>query len=165
LLGLILIDSAPDASWQLAFEKMMHASPIKEFEQLDQTYRENPSNEVLKAFTLAAAPYVFTEKGLQRGRALLQSLPYNYETFEWSKKHFDSTYKALWVPQNLPTLIIAGAEDYLTPLALFRTSEAFNRNNILIKEINHGGHFPWIENPHEVAQAFDAYLSQLLEDL
>jgi len=161
LLGLILMNSAPDSSWQRALQKMMQSSPIPELEKLDKMYKENPSNEALKRLTLAAAPYFFTEKGLEKGKALLQELPFNYEVCNWSEENFDSTYKAQWIPQNLLTLIISGTEDHLTPLSLFKTSEAFNRKNILLKEINHAGHFPWIENPNEVIKAFDEFLFQL----
>lgn len=85
----------------------------------------------------------------------MKRLPYNYETCNWSKEHFDSIYKAQWIPQDVLTLIIAGSEDHLTPISLFKDHKEFNRRNILIKEISHAGHFPWIENPKSVAAAFD----------
>jgi pimeloyl-ACP methyl ester carboxylesterase len=161
LSGLILMDSAPDSSWQRALANMIEASPIAELERLDKIYKANPSNEILKKLTMASAPYFFTKKGLKKGRDLLQDLPYNYETCNWAEEHFDSTYKAKWFPQNLLTLIIAGAEDYLTPINLFKDHAKFNRSNILIREINYAGHFPWIENPSAVAAAFDEFLRYL----
>lgn len=161
LSGLILMDSAPDSSWQRELERMVHSSPLEELERLDKIYESNPSNEILKELTVAAAPYFFTEKGLEVGKDLLRALPYNYEVCNWSAEHFDSTYQAQWVPQNLLTLIIAGAEDHLTPISLFRDYVKFNRSNILIKEIGHAGHFPWIDNPSEVATAFGDFLNRL----
>jgi len=165
LSGLILIDSAPDSSWQRELADMIQSSPIEELERLDKIYRINPDNELLKKLTVAAAPYFFTEVGLQKGRELLQALPYNFETCNWSEEYFDSTYQAQWCPQNLITLVIAGDEDHLTPISLFKDYPKFNRNNILFKEISGAGHFPWIENPSEVATAFEEFLNRLIGKL
>lgn len=158
LSALVLMNSAPDASWQHALANMMKVSPIAGLDRLDKIYKAHPSNEILKELTMTAAPYFFTKKGLKKGKAFLQSLSYNYQICDWSQEHFDGTYKAKWFPKNLLTLIISGAEDHLTPINLFKDHPKFNRNNILIKEIPHAGHFPWIENPNGVATAFNKFL-------
>ncbi len=164
LSGLVLMDSSPDASWQGELAKMFEASPNPQLEYLDEIYKNNPNNEILRELSVEAAPYFFTEKGLPVGRKLLQGLPYNYETCNWSEAHFDATYKAKWFPKNLPTLILSGEEDHLTPLRLFKDHPQFNQDHILLREISAAGHFPWIENPSEVAAAFNEFLTHLQTD-
>lgn len=156
LRGLVLMNSAPNASWQINFQKVMNASPIPQLEALAKIHEQNPSQSTLKELTVASAPYLFTKKGLKEGIALLQSLPYNYETVSWSEKFFDSYYQAQWIP-TIPTLIFAGSDDCLTPLTLFKNLKEFHRENIMMKEINHAGHFPWIENPTEIIAIFNEF--------
>lgn len=162
LRGLVLMDSAPNTSWQTALEEMMKITPIPELEKLDKIYRQNPNNKTLRELTITSAPYFFTSYGLKEGISLLQSLPYNYETCNWSEKHFDTHYKALWIPKKLPTLIFSGTHDYITPVTLFSNLKEFIRDNILIRKIKNAGHFPWIENPQEVITIFTEYAQLLL---
>lgn len=165
LLGLVLMDSAPDTSWQIALAEMMKTTPIPELKRLDKIYRQNPNNKTLKELTITSAPYFFTSDGLKEGISLLQSLPYNYETCNWAEEHFDPHYKARWIPIKLPTLILAGSHDYMTPLTLFSNLKEFIRDNILIREIKNAGHFPWIENPKEVSTVFNEYVQILSSKL
>lgn len=155
--GLILLDSAPDAGWQKSFGEIQKNLPIPELDLLHQAYRNAPSNEALKAITVASAPYLFTREGLEAGINMLNSLPYNFETCQWSEEHFDQTYRAKWIPETIPTLILSGEYDLITPLKLFEDEQSFHRKNILFKSIKNGGHFPWIENPLEVTAAFNKY--------
>jgi pimeloyl-ACP methyl ester carboxylesterase len=158
LTGLVLMDSAPDASWQQHFMELAKQHPIPGAEQLHKSYMENPNNETLKQLTILSAPYLFTKQGLKQDISFLESLPYNFRTCEWSAQHFDSTYKAQWIPKNIPTLIFAGDEDAITPLRFFVASADFQHPNIMIRKINNAGHFPWIENPKETADVFREYI-------
>ncbi len=162
LTGLVLMDSAPNASWQQHFMEVVKQHPIPGAEQLHQTYSENPNNEILKQLTILSAPYLFTKEGLKKDISFLESLPYNFRTCEWSAQHFDSTYKAKWIPKNIPTLIFAGEEDAITPLRLFIESADFQRPNIMLRKIKNAGHFPWIENPEEITTVFNEYVQILL---
>lgn len=159
--GLILLDSAPDATWQILFAERIKKQPVPGLQALQETYEKNPSNEALKALTLASAPYLFTKSGRSAGVESLRSLPYNYETCQWSETHFDRTYQAKWIPKTIPTLILAGEEDQITPLKLFRNDKRFSQKNITIKSIKGAAHYPWIENPAEVGEAFNFYVNQL----
>lgn len=161
--GLVLLDSAPSAGWQAFFAEIVRDFPIPDLEFLQETYEKNPNNQTLKELTLASAPYLFTQRGQASGIELLRSLPYNYITCQWSEKHFDRTYQAKWVPKTIPTLILAGEMDLVTPLKLFQNDKRFSRENIIFKSIKEAGHFPWIENPKEVAEAFNEYGKQLRE--
>ncbi|MBA2652383.1 MAG: alpha/beta hydrolase [Tatlockia sp.] len=163
LTGLVLMDSAPDASWQQHFMRHVKRHPIPEVEILHKIYTKNPDNEILKNLTLLSAPYLFTKEGLSKDISFLESLPYNFRTCDWSARYFDTTYKAKWIPKNIPTLILAGEEDFITPISLFMESKEFQNPNILIKTIKNAAHFPWIENPNEVSRAFTEYFQELLK--
>lgn len=157
LIGLVLMDSAPNAGWQKFFMEYVKEHPLSEAEELQKIYQENPSNDVLKKLTLACAPYFSTSKNLEKIITMLNSLPFNYKSHRWAKKNFDPTYEAKWVPQKIPTMILAGDQDHITPLNLFSESREFQRKNILIREIKNASHFPWIDNPEQVKQLFAEY--------
>ena len=159
--GLILIDSAPDAKWQASFSKTVRDNPIPGLETLQEKHIIDPSNKTLKALTVASAPYLFTQDKLAAGIAMLSSLPYNYESCLWSEEHFDRTYRAKWVPQTIPTLIMSGEHDLITPLSLFKAAKEFHRDNIVIQSIQNAGHYPWIDNPQDVIHAFKEYVRRL----
>jgi len=159
--GLVLLDSAPDVRWQTSFENVLKDTPLPGLETLQEMYGKHPSNEALKALTIASAPYLFTKNGLEVGIEMLSSLPFNYEACQWSEEHFDQTYKAKWVPQKIPTLILSGEHDLITPLRLFSEEKLFRRENIELRSIKNAGHFPWMESPLDVAAAFNEYCVQL----
>lgn len=121
-------------------------------------YDKQPSNEMLKKLTIACAPYFSTINNVQKIISLLETLPFNYRTFQWASDNFDLTYQAKWVPNTMPTLIFSGDQDSLTPLRLFSNSADFQRENILIREIQNSAHFPWLDNPERVKQVFEEYL-------
>ena len=162
LTGLVLMDSSPSAKWQELFMNYVKRNPIPELDNLHKIYAENPNNEILKKMTLLSTPYLFTESGLQKDIPFLESLPYNFKTCEWSAQHFDSTYEAKWIPKNIPTLILSGEKDRITPLSLFENHSDFKNSKILIRSIKNAGHFPWIENPEQVVWAFEEYCKELI---
>lgn len=162
LAGLVLLDSAPDRHWKQAFASRTKSLDVSEIEKAEAVYKKGPSNATLKALVIAGAPLMFTEEGFEKGVRSLYNLPYNYEAFQWAEEHFDPIYEAKWAAEKLPTLILAGSEDLATPLSLYSEQKRFQRKNILLKEIAHAGHFPWIENPAAVKAAFDAYCARLI---
>jgi pimeloyl-ACP methyl ester carboxylesterase len=62
-----------------------------------------------------------------------------------------------------PNPILSGSEDLGTPLRLFSQKKQYARPNILMNEIPNAGHFPWIENPTDVAVAFTEFCVKLNE--
>lgn len=161
LIGLVIMDSAPDASWQQSFAELVKNNPLPEAEKLQAQYDLNPSNALLKQLTIACAPYFATEKSLDQITQLIQHLPFNYKAHLWAAKHFDPTYRAKWVPQTLPTLLFAGDQDHLTPLSLFLERKDFHRANVVIRKIAGGSHFPWIDNPGGVIGVFEEFYPRL----
>lgn len=162
LMGLVLMDSAPNASWQKIFMEYVREHPLAEVEKLQKIYNASPGNKILKELMIASSPYLFTETGLKKGVFMLENLPINYETCKWSAKHFDFTYQAKWIPKNIPTLILGGEKDHITPLSLFALSEDFQRENILIREICKAGHYPWMDNPEQISLVFREYCQMYL---
>jgi pimeloyl-ACP methyl ester carboxylesterase len=157
LIGLVLMDSAPDAGWQSYFAEYIAQHPLSEIDVLHKQYEAHPSNDLLKQLTIASVPYFSTNKSVHGLIQLMASLPFNCESHLWADKHFDRTYRVKWVPLTLPTLIFAGEEDHITPLKLFASTESFQKPNILIRSIQHAAHFPWMDNPQQVIQVFAEY--------
>jgi pimeloyl-ACP methyl ester carboxylesterase len=60
LKGLVLLDSAPDNGWQQLFASHIEHHPLPELEKAEHIYKQSPSNESLKEFVIAGAPYMFT---------------------------------------------------------------------------------------------------------
>ena len=63
----------------------------------------------------------------------------------------------------MPTLLLAGEKDHVTPIKLFTELRSFKNRNILIREIKNAGHFPWIDNPKQVQMAFKDYKQLFLK--
>ena len=163
LKGLVLMTSAPDMHWQKDLESTVSLSPLPEAEIADKLYQENPNNPNLKKCILASASRMFfTKEGLAKGIQFLSQLSYNFEVWQWTEEHFDPHYRAKWIPQIIPTLILSGAKDIAIPIKYFAQNPDYNRSNILMKEIQDAGHFPWIENPQAVNEAFFEYLQMLM---
>lgn len=161
LLGLVLMNSAPNARWQDLFMEYVKNHPLAEAEKLQEKYEKNPSNDLLRELTIACAPYFSTSKSLDKIIKMLTLLPFNYKTHRWSENNFDRTYQAKWIPETIPTLIFSGDHDPITPLLLFSQTQEFQRQNIWIREIKNASHFPWIDNPEQVKQVFVAYCQWL----
>lgn len=159
--GLVLMDSAPDCSWQAAFEQFCSQHPIDGMENVLQNYMASPNDETLKQLTVISAPYCFTEAHQEIGKQLFNNLPINYETTAWSATHFDSIYQATWIPKIIPTLIFSGEQDKITPISNFSQKKEYLRDNITIDMIKDAAHFPWIENPKKIAELFLAHRQRL----
>ncbi len=161
LKGLVLMNSAPNASWQTQFSAYVTEHPLIAAEQFQKNYAEDPSNDNLKKLTIACVDYGATKKSKDKLISLFEILPFNYETHLWSEKNFDPYYEAKWIPKNIPVLIFSGDQDPITPLDLFLKSAEFKRENILLVKIKNASHFSWIDNPEQVKQVFLEYSSFL----
>lgn len=160
LRGLVLISSAPDATWHPRYVTMTQAHPLPEFDAAAETFAKDGTLERLRELVVASAPWNFTSKGLEAGRDLLSRMPYNLDAVTWSDEHFDHVYAAKWWPASLPTLILGGAEDRIVDQRLWEDPR-FRTPNITHTRIEGGGHFPWIDAPEPVRKAFASFSAGL----
>jgi pimeloyl-ACP methyl ester carboxylesterase len=163
--GLVLIGTAPDASWQKLFSEYRKENMDAFITQVEEEYLLDPNNETLRKLLIAEAKNCFvTKQSLASGKELLNKAPINQAADKLYSKVFNSeTYKATWIPQTLNTLIMNGSEDHITPLKLFGNNASYQRNNIVIKEIVGAGHYPWFENPSQITQAFENFYEMKLK--
>lgn len=157
LVGLVLLDSAPNALWIDGFRAFVKTHRLARFDEASALYEESPNDERLRDMTLASLPYLTKMPNPEEAYAFLQALPFNFRACQWSAQHFDLFYESRWVPQDLPTLICAGEYDCITPLQLFENDQRFCRKNIFLKSIKNAGHFPWIDNPEETSLIISEY--------
>ena len=75
LYGLVIMDSAPDASWQKGFADYVDKNPLPNMEYLQELYAKFPHNENLKHLVIASLPYLFTSQGLQNEKWARREMP------------------------------------------------------------------------------------------
>jgi pimeloyl-ACP methyl ester carboxylesterase len=158
--GMCLLDTAPDSSWHPAYVAMTKADPLPAFERAAVAYGEEKSIANLTTLAVTSAEWNFTLAALQAGRALLARMPYNIEAVEWSDANFDHTYSALWWPTDIPVLRLWGECDRIVS-QLGWNVPAYQTPNVLARPIANAGHFPWIDNPADVTDAFAEFTKQL----
>ncbi len=161
VIGLVLMGSAPNVNWREQFNAYMQANPIPGIEKRVIAHANNPTDETLKQLTIATISYSVTKKGEKAIIEELKTWPFNNAAATWSDEHFDPTYAAKWIPKEITTLIFAGSEDHIIPLSVFMDLPEYRRKNIVMHEIPQAGHFPWIENPQAVCEAFNHFIIRL----
>ncbi|MBE2319739.1 alpha/beta hydrolase [Solirubrobacter sp. CPCC 204708] len=149
LRGLVLVDTAPDASWMATFAAMTQAHPLPPVDEATARYEAEPSDANLRALAVASAPWNFED--VEAGAELLARMPYNGAAVAWSDEHFDHTYAARWWPAALPVLIVSGSEDRIVDQSLWDVARFAAADRAVI---DGGGHFPWLERPDAVREAF-----------
>ncbi|WP_426162807.1 hypothetical protein [Sandarakinorhabdus sp. DWP1-3-1] len=94
LVGLVLIDTAPNASWHAHFVEVTLRHPLPAVDAAAAIYAADKCDASIAAIAVASAEWNFTPQGLVAGRELLSRMPYNSAAIEWSDAHFDHVYKA-----------------------------------------------------------------------
>lgn len=153
LVGLALLDTAPDCGWHQRFVEMTKAHPLPEVDAATAIYEADRRDENIAAIAVASAPWNFTPGSVELGKNLLSRMPYCSVAVDWSDAHFDHTYEAAWWPSGFPVLIMAGDDDRIVWQGGWGR-ERFQGPHINRVGIVGGGHFPWIENPESVRAAF-----------
>ncbi|MDP7701752.1 MULTISPECIES: alpha/beta fold hydrolase [unclassified Mycobacterium] len=151
--GLVLISTAPDASWMPLYDRMTADNPLPGVEAATARYAKDPTRENLREVAVQSAPWNFLAATVAAGAELLGRMPYNIPAVQWSAEHFDRDYQFAWWPSTLPTLIISGSEDRIVTQSLWRTA-SFQTENVLWSVIPEAGHFPWMEQPEAVRGSF-----------
>jgi pimeloyl-ACP methyl ester carboxylesterase len=160
LAGLVLVSTAPDASWMAAFAAMTHRDPLIAVDRATAGYDAAPTDANLSAVAVASAPWNFGADTVATGAALLGRMPYNRAAVAWSDEHFDTTYAATWWPRALPTLIVSGDDDRIVTQDLW-DAPAYRGAHVLRRTIAGGAHFPWIERPDAVRAAFAELVARI----
>lgn len=158
--GLVLISTAPDASWIPEFAQLTRDNPIPGLEHATARYESDPTNEHLRAVVVESAPWNFVDDSVARGVEILARLPYNSQAAQWSAANFDHHYQLAWWPTTLPTLIVSGSADRVVNQSLWQ-AKRFRTPNAIWRIIAEAGHFPWVEQPAAVHDAFAALTEQI----
>lgn len=158
--GLALLDTAADCSWYERFAEMTRSHPLPAFDRAAAAYEQDPSAANLMRLAVASAEWNFTPKSLDAGRALLARLPYNGDAVAWSEANFDHTYKAAWWPLDIPILRLWGEGDRIVSQQSWDADD-YATTNVMTRVISDAGHFPWIDNPVAVTDAFNAFVERV----
>jgi pimeloyl-ACP methyl ester carboxylesterase len=160
VLGLVLVSSAPDASWMPRFVAMTEDNPLPAVAAAAEAYEREKTDARLGEIAVASAPWNFTLDSVEAGAALLAAMPYNRAAVDWSDREFDHDYAAAWWPQALPVLIVSGGEDRIVDQSLWDAAR-FDGANVIRRTIKGAAHFPWVERPEAVRQAFRELAARL----
>lgn len=161
LKGFVILNASPSL-WHEEALLFAQKFQLPDLTKEMRAFVENPNNATFKDAIDACMPYYFPQKTLSIGRALLKDIPYQFlPAVWWQKKALEINYSAKWIPQSVPTLILGGTFDCITPFTLFEKDIRFHRPNIELVKISEGGHLPWIENPKSVRSAFDRFCLKL----
>ncbi len=152
--GFVFMDTAPDMSWRDKFDIYMQQNSTQTIIDCANEYTANPGNETLRSLLISSVKFCFMPEALEAGVEMMKRLPVNYMVANWSDRYFDPIYKAKFIPQLIPTLIIAGEYDQITPLIIYKEKLEYYRDNILIQSISNAGHYPWFENPKDILRVF-----------
>ncbi|MFV1503021.1 alpha/beta fold hydrolase [Mycobacterium kansasii] len=160
LAGLALVSTAPDASWIPVFEHMTRNNRLPGVEYATTRYLSDPTDDHLRRVAVESAPWNFAAHTVARGTEILARLPYNARAAQWSEANFDRGYRSAWWPSTLPTLIVSGSADRIVTQTLWH-DKRFHTPNTTWRVIAGAGHFPWIEQPAAVHDAFAALVGQI----
>lgn len=159
--GIVLVSTAPDASWMPLFERMCLEHPLSGYAQALSAYSADPNLETLTALCVASAPWnAHTPDGLVRVTDLLGRMPYNAQSVAWSDANFDRNYKASWFPKETPTLILSGVQDRIVAQHLW-DQPAYRAPHVCHARIEQAGHWPWLDQQAAVSAALGRYIQSL----
>lgn len=163
LKGIVIIGSASTLQSDLyAQTAKEHALPS--LVNARQLFVKEQSLESLQALYMLEAEYFFTPEYKTKGiNTIIKKLKFSIPAEYWWYTEGVNFYNKniTWVPQKVPTLIIGGSRDYITPLAIFENDVRFKRKNIKIQEIKDAGHFPWLEQTSLVSKAIKKFTNDL----
>ncbi len=159
LKGLVIISSSPTPHYIEQTLKNFNDSEIKCLNAAITQFHKNPCDETYHKALLEFVPFYFSKSHIKAGEDFLGQNQANYTAPIWWHHHIKDWQDSVrWIPK-IPTLIIAGSEDRMTPLSLFSDDKRFQQKNIICSEIIGASHFPWIEDLKSVQRNFDDLLA------
>lgn len=154
LKGFVILNSMPKLDMNEAVEYAKQFD-LPDLSQDMGAFILNPSQETFDTALAACIPYYFPKETLEKGKALLQNLPFQYRpAVWWQKKAIELNFSAKWIPQNVPTAILGGKYDCICPFSLFKSDSRFNRSNISLYYSEKSGHIGWVESMETYQKAF-----------
>ncbi len=132
----------------------------KFFKQHIENYKKSPSDNAFKNLVVALSFFYFQGNDLIKGKAMLKQTKYAHRAYDYLLNNFLPNYKAKYIP-SIPTLIVSGEKDIVTPIKYFKIDKKFKKKNIVIKEISNGNHFPWVSNPKETMNAVTHFIEKI----
>lgn len=161
LAGFVILNSAP-SFWLEEAAKYGKQFNLPDLTKQMQEFRSNPTAETFKAALAACVPYYFPKHTLEKGRELLINVAFPFEAAVWWQRYvLETNFTAKWIPKKVPTMIIGGKYDCVTPFSLFANDKRFKRKNIELCYLQDEGHFPWVENPKAVSDLFTKFIRRL----
>jgi len=167
LVGMILRDTAPSNDYRHASKERAMNSRLPGIteENLDRLFSGHVrSNEEFKSIYGSILPLYrvqATEKDLQEH---LDSICFRYETHNWAFSKNQKTFNL--VPRlssiKVPTLILVGRHDWITPLeASMQLSQGISNSRLVIFE--RSGHSPQIEEREKFQSEVREFLHQVFK--
>jgi len=162
LKGFIILNAAPSL-WLEEAVAYSRQFKLPDLTHEMQAFTQNPNEITFKLALDACMPYYFPSSTLEKGRALLSQIPFQYQpAVWWQRKAIELNFSAKWVPQHVSTLIVGGTYDCIAPFTLFQKDKRFSRPNIQLSNIEEGGHCGWVENPEAMRNLFKNFCSLIL---
>jgi pimeloyl-ACP methyl ester carboxylesterase len=163
LKGFVILNSVPTMDSHL-FAQCSKDKDLPPLDSYRSAFVNTPTIDTLKALYRAEAPYFFAPEDMAKGiDTIIDRLVYCLPTEHWFYTEGATVFKTIrWVPQKVPTLILGGENDCITPLEIFIQDKRFDRDNIEICNIPNAGHFPWLEEPQVMNIKFAAFAREII---
>lgn len=162
LKGLVCIGSTPTL-WLEGAVNYAKQFQLPDLSKEMAEFTSSPNNDTFRKALDACMPYYFPFFSIEKGRAALANVPFNYEpAVWWQRKAHEINFSAKWIPQNTPMMIINGYFDCICPYTMFQNDKRFQRDNIEMHLLKECGHMPWIEKPEKMNDLFKAFTYRVL---
>lgn len=157
--GLVICDASPDFTYREEYAKEWTRIGTVEMDSLNESFKMRPSEETLRDLFVSWAPFFFLNPNDEANLNLLRTHSYNVHSYKNGQAGFLDYYKHMFNAFKIPTLLVAGEFDRITPLHLFDRDPEFKGIEQVI--IPNAGHFPWVENLHSFSKALKNFEKSL----
>lgn len=161
LKGVIILDSAP-SFWVHEAVKYAKNFDVPDLTEPLTKFNNNPNQENFESALKACMPYYYVPGFEDQYKEVFSSFHFAYQPAVWGQeKGVEWDDYVQWIP-SVPTIIINGTHDLMTPYYMFKNDKRFNKPNIKIAVVENAGHLPWIEKPQVMQSLIDDYVAGLL---